>query len=517
MARWARTMIRLRWAVLAVWLAAFVAAGVASAGLSDLLTNRFVLPGAESDKARNVLQDHFGQKPEGSFSIVVKTSGRDAGSLVPQVQVAAQRATKALPTGKVASVSAVSNEVVIATIVSSLDPADAKGHTEKMRQAAGTIPGAQLYVTGQSAVEHDLEPVMNNDLKVGELFIAIPIAMVILIFVFGSLAFLLPFMLAAAAIPVTLGILWIFANFMDLSTYLTNLVMLIGLGIAVDYSLLMVYRYREEHRAGRGREDSIVRTMETAGRAVIFSGTAVAIGLALMLAMPLPFMRGFGLAGLLIPLVSVLAAMTLLPVLLYWLEDRLDRVRLVPKSVQERRWDYERGFWARLAGAIMRRPVLFATGTIVLLLAAAGPVTQLELTPGSNKGVPQNLEAIRGLNVLEDAVGAGALAPSDVVINTGRPGGTDDASVQAAVSRLQVALSIDPEVARVDYEPQGAQYVDATRQYLHMQITGNHEYGLPPARDFADRLRDEHIPGAGFPAGVEVLSGRRRTGRRGLP
>ena len=257
-----------------------------------------------------------------------------------------------------------------------------------MREAAGTIPGAQLYVTGQSAVEHDLDPVMSNDLKVGELFIAIPIAMVILIFVFGSLAFLLPFMLAAAAIPVTLGILWIFANFMELSTYLTNLVMLIGLGIAVDYSLLMVYRYREEHRAGLSREDAVVRTMETAGRAVIFSGTAVAIGLALMLAMPLPFMRGFGLAGLLIPLVSVLAAMTLLPVLLYWLEDRLDRVRLIPKSVQERRWDHERGFWARLAGAIMRRPVLFATGAVLLLLAAAGTRHAAEPDAGLEHGRP---------------------------------------------------------------------------------------------------------------------------------
>jgi putative drug exporter of the RND superfamily len=507
MARWARTMIRFRWAVLAVWIVAFVAAGTASSGLSDLLTNRFVLPGAESDKARNVLGDHFGQKPEGSFSIVVKTEKGGAAAVVPQVQAAAVRAAKALPTGKVASVTAVSGDVVNASIVSSLDPADAKGHTDDMREAAGTIPGARLYVTGQSAVEHDLEPVMSNDLKVGELFIAIPIAMAILIFVFGSLAFLLPFMLAAAAIPVTLGILWIFANYMELSTYLTNLVMLIGLGIAIDYSLLMVYRYREEHRAGRSREEAVVRTMETAGRAVIFSGTAVAIGLAIMLAMPLPFMRGFGIAGLLIPLVSVLAAMTLLPVLLYWLEDRLDRVRLVPKGVQERRWDHEHGFWARLAGAIMRRPVLFATGTIVLLLAAAAPVTQLALTPGSNTGVPQNLEAVRGLNVLEDAVGAGALAPSDVVINTGRPGGTEDERVQAAVSRLGVALSIDPEVARVDYEPQGPQYVDFTHQYLHMQITGKHEYGLPAAQDFVDRLRDELIPGAGFPAGVTVLAG----------
>jgi len=507
MARWARTMIRFRWAVLAVWLVVTAAAGVASSGLSDLLTNRFVLPGSESDKARSVLQDQFGQKPEGSFSIVVKTSEGGAAALEPRTQAAAVRAAKALPTGKVASVAAVSDDVVTATIVSSLDPAEAKGHTDAMREAAGTIPGARLYVTGQSAVEHDLDPVMSRDLLVGEVFIAIPIALAILIFVFGSLAFLLPFMLAGVAIPVTLGILWIFANFMDLSTYLQNMVMLIGLGIAIDYSLLMVYRYREEHRAGKSREEAVVRTMETAGRAVIFSGTAVAIGLALMLAMPLPFMRGFGIAGLLIPLVSVLAAMTLLPVLLYWLEDRLDRVRLLPKSVQERRWDPERGFWPRLAGAIMRRPLAFATATAAGLLLVAWPVTQLSLTPGSNTGVPQNLEAVRGLNVLEDAVGAGALAPSKILINTGRPGGTEDESVQAAVSRLQVALSIDPEVARVDYEPQGPQYVDFTHQYLQMEVTGKHEYGLPAAQDFVDRLRNDLVPGAGFPAGVEVLAG----------
>jgi uncharacterized membrane protein YdfJ with MMPL/SSD domain len=507
MARWARTMIRYRWAVLAVWVVAVLAAGAASSGLSDLLTNRFVLPGAESDKARNILEQHFGEKPEGSFSFVVQDTSGDAAALVPKVRQSAERAAHALPTGKLASVNAVSDDVVTATIISSLDPADAKGHTDAMRKAAGTIPGTQTYLTGQSAVEHDLDPVMSNDLKVGELFIAIPIAMAILIFVFGTLAFLLPMLLAAAAIPVTLGFIWIFANYMELSTYLTNLVMLIGLGIAIDYSLLMVYRYREEHRSGRSREEAVERTMQTAGRAVLFSGTAVAIGLALMLFMPLPFMRGFGLAGLLIPLVSVLAAMTLLPVLLYWLEDRLDRVRLVPKSVAERRADPTRGFWPRLAAAIMRRPILFATGTIAVLLIAAAPVLKLELTPGSNTGVPQNLEAIRGLNVLTSAVGAGAIAPSQVVVDTGRSGGTDDPAVKAAVSRFMVQMKTDSEVARVDFDARSPRYVDSTRRYLQLEVAGQHEYGLPPAQHFADRLRDVLIPRAEFPDSTKVFAG----------
>jgi uncharacterized membrane protein YdfJ with MMPL/SSD domain len=506
MARWARTMIRFRWVVLTTWIVLFVAAGAASSGLSDLLTNRFVLPGSESEKAADILKDHFGQKPEGSFSIVVQGAPGSADSLVPKTRQAAQRAAAELPTGKVADVRSVSPDVVSATIVSQLQPADAKGHTADMREAAGTIPGARLYVTGQSAVEHDLDPVMSNDLKVGELYIAVPIAMAILIFVFGTLAFLLPMILAAAAIPVTLGIIWIFANFMDLSTYLTNLVMLIGLGIAIDYSLLMVHRYREEHRSGRSREEAVARTLETAGRAVIFSGTAVAIGLALMLFMPLPFMRGFGLAGLLIPLVSVLAAMTLLPVLLYWLEDRLDRVRLVPKRILERRADHERGFWARLAPAIMQRPLVFAGATVALLLILAWPVTRLELGPGSNAGVPQNLEATKGLNVLTAAVGEGAIAPSDIVIDTGRAGGASDPQVKAGLQRLTGQLRGDAEVADV-VDGQSGQFVDSTGRYLHVQAIGKHEYGLPASQDFVDRLRDVIVPAAAFPAGVEVLAG----------
>ena len=505
MRAWALTMIRFRWAVLAAWIVLVVVSGIASAGLADLLTNRFVLPGAESERAGQILEQRFGQKPEGSFSLVVKGEPGSAQSLLAPTRAAAQRAANALESGKVADVRPVAGDVVSARIVSQLQPADAKGYTGRMRDAAGEIAGAELYLTGQSAIESDLEPVQNRDLFVGEVLIAIPIALVILIFVFGTLSFLLPFMLAAVAIPVTLACVWVFANFMTLSTYLTNMVTLIGLGIAIDYSLLMVYRYREERKAGRSKEDAVAATMNTAGRAVVFSGTAVAIGLALMLFMPLPFMRGFGLAGLLIPLVSVLAAVTLLPVLLYWLEDRLDRVRLVPKRVIERREDSERSFWGRLAGTIMRRPVLFAAGTTALLLALATPVLALQLGPGSNEGIPQDLEAVQGLNVLTDAVGAGALSPTDIVIDTGRDGGASDPAVAAGVERLASLLRGDSEIA--DVVAAGPQVAEPSGRYLHVQAIGKHEYGLPESQEFVDRLRGVIVPAAAFPAGVEVLAG----------
>ncbi len=425
--------------------------------------------------------------------------------IVPELRVAAVRAAKRLPTGRFVSARAVSPHVATASIVSSLDPADAKGHTDEMRRAAGTIPGATVYVTGQAAIEHDLDPVFSRDLKVGELFIAIPIAFLLLIFVFGTLSFLLPLMFAAVSIPVTLGVVWIFAKNMEISTYTQNMVMLIGLGIAVDYSLLMVYRYREEHQVQPSREEAVIRTMATAGRAVVFSGTAVAVGLSLLLFMPLPFMRGFGVC-LAIPLVSVVCALTFLPVLLYYLGDRFDRVRLVPRRLLERREDEEHNMWARLARTIMRRPVLVAVAAIVLLLAAASPVLALQLGPGSNRGIPQNLQAVEGNNVLSAAVGAGAVAPSDIVIDTDKSGGARDPATLAAKRRLIGELRRDPEVAAID-DGTGPQYVDASGRYIHFRVIGKHEYGVPEAQDFVHRVRDDLVPAARFPADQSVYAG----------
>jgi uncharacterized membrane protein YdfJ with MMPL/SSD domain len=506
MERWTRRMIGYRWAVVGVWAVVFLVSGVAMSGLSDLLTNRFSLPGTDTDRAENILEKHFGQRTDGSFTIVVRGRPGSAESVVPQVEKAAHAGSDALPTSKVASVEPVSDAVVSALIVSKLEPADAKGYTDDIRAAVGDIPGAQTYVSGQAAIEHDLDPVFSHDLKIGELFIAIPIALLILVFVFGTLAFLIPFIFAAAAIPTTLGIIWIFANFIELTTYLQNLVMLIGLGIAIDYSLLVVYRYREELARAQSKEDAVVRTMETAGRAAVFSGSAVGIGLALMLFMPLPFMRGFGIGGFAIPAVSLVCALTLLPVLLYFLAAKLDRIRLIPRTVTEHR-EAEENFWVRLAGSIMRRPAVFAAAAATLLVLLALPVFTLELGPGSNKGIPQDLEGVQGLNIISDEVGEGALAPTTIVVDTGRPGGVDDPDVQAPLTQLQQGLRADPEVAGVSLDQESRQFVDPTRQYLQMRVTGKSEYGTPEALDFVSRLRGDIVPAAHFPSGVDVFAG----------
>jgi RND superfamily putative drug exporter len=503
--RLTHTVIRLRWLVVGAWVVVLVLSLGASQGLGELLTNRFTLPGTDTRRAEQILEERFGVRSNGAFIVVVQAP-EGVGPLLPQVRQSAERAAAAVDTGHVESVLQVSPTVASATIATALEQVEAKPFTDDVRAALGAIPGAEVLVTGQPAIETDLEPVQDEDLKRGELYVAVPIALCILVAVFGTAAFLIPFALAFASIFTTLGVVWIFAQGMELSTYVTNLVQLIGLGVAVDYSLLVVQRYREERRAGRSREDAVVRTMETAGRAVVFSGTAVGIGLALLIAMPLPFIRGFGVAGLLIPIVSVVAAVTLLPALLYMAGDRLDRVRLVPRAIVVRRADTEHGFWVGIVRAIMRRPALFATVSTALLVAAAVPAFSLEVGPGTNQGVPQTLESTRALVVLGEAAGEGATAPTELVIDTGRPGGADDPGVVRAIERLRAGLEADAETVRV-LTGDAAPFVDSERRVRRVQHAGASEYGTPAAMEFVERLRDQLVPAARFPEGVRVLAG----------
>ena len=249
MERLTRLVLRHRVSVLAAWFVVFGVCGFASTQLSELLTNRFTLPGTDTRRAEEILEERFGQRSTGSFTVVALGDGNARG-LVPEVRAAAARAADQLPTGRVVSVVALTADVVAAQIFSNLEPADSKGRTDDMRRAAGTIAGAEVLVTGQAAIERDLDPVFADDLLRGEV-IAIPIALLILVLTFGTLAFVLPFGFALVTIPTTLGIVWVFANAMELTTYLTNLVTLIGLGIAIDYSLLVSIASARSSRAVR--------------------------------------------------------------------------------------------------------------------------------------------------------------------------------------------------------------------------------------------------------------------------
>jgi uncharacterized membrane protein YdfJ with MMPL/SSD domain len=513
-ARWTRFVLRFRWPILGVWLVVLLAGGYATTKLTPLLSNTFTVPGTDSERARTILQEHFGDRSDGEFLIIYKIRNGTAGVRL-KLERSIHRAADAVPGAKATPLRDAKGGVVYGSVLSSLNLAKAKGYTEDIRKSLEPPPGVDAYVSGQAAIQDDLDPIFNEDLKKGE-SIALPIALVVLLAVFGlSLAATIPFLFAAATITGTLGIVFIVAHYMTMATYVTNLVQLIGLGIAIDYSLLIVYRFREELELGGSKDEVIVRTMSTAGRAVIFSGATVAIGLALLLFMPLPFMRSMGVGGFLIPLVSIVAAATLQPALLSVYGRRGTRRVHVAEFMRRRLRiplphlagpDVEHGFWARLARNIMRRPYAFFAAGVGILVALAIPVYALQLTPGSAQGIPQTPQAVRGLNVLRAAVGPGALSPSQVVIDAGEGKTVRSPDVQAAVKRLEHGLESDPEIAFVQTGLRG-RFVDRSGRYQQVIAAGKHEYGDEPAQHFVDRLRGDIIPAAHFPAGVRVLAG----------
>jgi RND superfamily putative drug exporter len=488
-------VLRFRWAVAGAWLV-FLGVGLyVSLLLPGHLASSFAVPGTESDRAAAALARGFGERPEGTFTVVFRVQHSSNKQLQAQLRRRLERGARVLPDGRL-GVFRAGGGVVYGELETTLGLQAAKGYTERLRAALESRDGPAALVTGQPPIQHDLDPQLASDLRRGEAF-AIPLALLVLAFVLGiSFALVIPFAFAACTIGGTLLLLYAAARFVAITPYATNLVGLIGLGLAVDYSLLIVCRYREELGSARTREEAIVRTMASAGRAVVFSGLAVAIGLALLLFVPVPFIRSMGLTGLLIPLVSIAAALTLQPVLLSLCGPRAVTGIRLPRIMP----------WARLARTIMRRPLAVLLPTAAVLIAAAVPVLHLHLTPGSLASLPRSTEATRGLAELRDASGPGALTPTEVVVDSGRDGGARTPVVHAAVERLADRFFRDPEVYVVALGRKPP-YVSADGRYARVFAVGRHEFGESPSRRLVERIRERHIPAATFPAATTVSAG----------
>ena len=493
--RWTRAVLRFRVAFLVGWLVVLLLGVWSSARLAPLLSNSFEVPGTDSERARALLADHFGERPDGVFTVVFPVSRPSDAVLRERLERRVERAAAVVPTARTGA-AGTGGGIVFVEVATTLDLQHAKRHTDALR-AALRGPGPQALVTGQPAIQHDLDPIFAADLRRGEL-IAVPVSLLVLLAVLGlSLAVAIPFVVAACTIAATLTVVYALAHTVPMVTYVTNLVALIGLGLAIDYSLLVVHRFREELAGGGSVDDAVVRTVATAGRAVVASGLAVAAGLGLLLLVPVPLLRSMGVGGLLIPLASILAALTLQPALLSLLGRRVSRAP---------RRDVERGLWARHARSIMGRPLLCLVTGGGLLLAAALPLASLEVTPGSFSALPSSPEAMRGYALLRDGVGRGAVTPTHVVIDAGASGAARLPPARAAVERLVDDLTRDPEVLVVA-TGQRRRYLDPTGRYARVIVAGRHEYGAAESRRFVTRLRDELVPRARFPAGARAYAG----------
>jgi putative drug exporter of the RND superfamily len=291
--------------------------------------------------------------------------------------------------------------------------------------AAGLPAGIQVEVTGHDPLE---EASSKGGGGKGNILVEAMVggigALIILFFVFGTLpAVLMPIAVAAAAILNTYTLVWGLTYLTNVSIIVQFLIALVGLGVGIDYALLMIFRFRDELREGEDVETALVETMTHAGRSVIVSGSTVAVGLLSMLVIPLPFIRSIGIGGMLIPAVSVLAAITLLPALLAVLGTRINSVRLMPKRFVDHGHP-EDGGWGRWARFVNRRPwqVAAVGATIAIVLAVIG--TQLNPNEAQLKRFPGTGTAIAGRQLLTNAgITPGVMKPFDILVERGGDAG----------------------------------------------------------------------------------------------
>jgi RND superfamily putative drug exporter len=432
--RLAHLTVRHRWAVIGSWLVLTVFGGFAAAKVSTRWYQTLAIPGKPAYEAGQRALEAFGAGARPPSVVVFHTPG-DATQSRP-IEQAMKRAAAAVPGARTSSYFSTGDRMYVSrdrhTTFQEVYPpgparVDLESGAERMRAAAArALPaGVTVNVTGHDPLEEASAHGSSGGPSVLlEAAIGAVGAVVILLFVFGTLpAVLMPVAVAVAAILNTFTLVWALTYVTDVSIIVQFLIALVGLGVAIDYALLMIFRFRDELREGKDVEPALVETMTHAGRSVIVSGTTVAIGLLAMIALPLPLVRSMGIGGMLIPAVSVLAAVTLLPALLAVLGARINRVRVMPRRLVERGHP-EDGAWGRWARFVLRRPLVVGAAGLAIVAVLAGLGTQLNANEAELDSFPGTGTAIAGRQMLADAdISPGVMKPLDVLVEHGGDAG----------------------------------------------------------------------------------------------
>jgi putative drug exporter of the RND superfamily len=424
--------------VIGFWIVLTLVGGAASGPASKAMDQKFSVPGKEGWEANKEIEQRFRGTGGNSAPLVpvveLKTTAADARS---QLAALEQKVEKAVPGARVAGYGStgdkafVSNDGKTAYVIAYPPPdphqpfGDHPKAEKKLRAAlaGATVGGAPVHLTGYDALANETGGNEGPGVLLEALLGGLG-ALVILAFVFGSWLAIIPLLMALPAILTSFLLVYGLTAVTDVSPIVQFLIALIGLGVAIDYALLIVVRWREERTHGLENEAAIVKSMDTAGRAVVFSGTTVAIGLLALVALPLPFLRSVGIGGMLIPLVSVLVALTLVPAVLSSFGPRLDKHRLRSDDKASRSW-------TRWAGLIVRTrwaAALIATGFLALLLLSA---SHIQLGVANADSLAKTGDARVGLDALKaSGIGSGVIAPHEVIVPTGEASAVADATRQ---------------------------------------------------------------------------------------
>ena len=504
-ARLGRFCAHRRWWVIGTWVAVLAASGVFAPQLGGVLTpGGFEIAGSTSEQARTMILERFSDDFPTAMTVVLSLTAAERTPTA--LTEAAQRVDAALSTDPlVGEVSAAApgrdgrTAFVFVGLRAGLDDALRDADRLIARARSGATDAVRVDVTGGPAIFDDFDRVNQEDLHRSEL-IQIPLVLLILLLALGSLiASALPIITTFTALVVTLGALYFVARGADLSIYVQNIVPLVGIGVGVDYSLLLVRRFAEELRAGHPTIEAIAIAMHTSGRAIFFSGLTVVVALAGMFAVGVPIFTGFAIGSITVVAIAVATGLTLVPALLAALGAWIVRwnlgARLRPATFRDRPVDQTR--WARWADAVMQRPWRYLLGSSALLLALAVPAIWLDLGSSGASALPRDVPSIRAADAVARELGPGALAPLRVIVDGGAV-----APLQAGVDALVVAMRSDPAVALV-LRPRPA---DDRAAHL-IEVLPAFAEDTVEAQDLVARIEDQIVPATAQLGTARVLIG----------
>ena len=463
-----------RFLVIIAWLALTVGGVVASFALPGLLSSSVQVPGSASARADALLEGHFRDNPDGSFTVIIPLNSfqtRNSRS----VEQAIRRADQSIPGARLTQVHT-ANRVLYANVTTKETLEEAVTHTETLRRALRHNGLPNALVTGPPAIEHDIQPVLDTDLRLGEL-IGLPVLLLIIVSLVGWRLTLVPFITAGAVIYTSLLLMFILAHWFLVVAYVPNLTTLLGLGFAMDYSLFVCRRFREEGST----QQALSRAMATAGKAAILSGVVVCGCLASLFIIPVPFIQSLALTGVIVPVVASLAVSSLVPTLL-----SLVRVRQLTSAATP---PTHRGLLLHsVVARVTSRPALSCALGLFLIAGLGLPVLSMRLTPGSLTGAPRSLQSIRAIRLISARVGAGFITPIELVIDTGHNGGGRSKRVSAAVLKLAGEVLRD-RTAFIAAIGSHMPYVDPTLRYVRVTIVSRYPFGAPQTQNLVRVIR----------------------------
>jgi len=428
------------------WIVLTIAGVMAAGPATDALDPEFSVPNKEGWETNQTIAQHYrgtGGDTMPLVPVVTLPKGTSADSPAVKADLAKldTKLERALPGSRLASYASTGDKAFVskdgqttfALVYPTPDPDSAFGENPQAEKAASaalkgaTVAGQPVHLSGFDALFEDSGADSDGPGLLLEAMLGGLGALAVLLFVFASALALVPLLMAVVSIMTTFLLLLGLTELTSVSPIVQFLIALLGLGIAIDYSLIVVSRWREERSHGKSGDEAVQTAMETAGRAVVFSGITVAIGLLALIALPLPFLRSMGYGGMLIPIVSVLVAITLLPVVLAKAGSRLD-------WPHRRTDDKASRAWTRWAAMVARRRWIAATAGMAVVLALVFAATDLQLGASDADTVAKSGDAKTGLVALEDSgIGEGALLPHEVLVE----GSTDPAEVVNAVSGVE--------------------------------------------------------------------------------